>query len=117
MTSPMEPHTRTYSHINGPASELLDRLAVAELCKGWTVYRDASEWRNFRSLFAEEAYVWTSAFPSSPFPSRSLPFCYPIPTSSPFPLPWASERYILRHTVKPKEKTTDKPSLERPQEH
>ena len=60
MASPEEPHSRTYSHINGPTSELLDRLAVAELCKGWPVYRDASEWMNFRSLFTDDAYVWTS---------------------------------------------------------
>lgn len=60
MTSPREPHTKTYSHINGTQSQLLDRLAVAEICKGWPVYRDASEWMNFRSIFAEEATVWTS---------------------------------------------------------
>jgi hypothetical protein len=60
MTSPRESHSRVYSHINGSAADLLDRLAVAELCKGWPVYRDASEWMNFRSLFCKEAYVWTS---------------------------------------------------------
>ena len=60
MTSPLDPHTKSYSHINGPVSELLDRLAVAELCKGWPVYRDASEWANYRSLFADEATVWTT---------------------------------------------------------
>ncbi len=60
MTSPTEPHSKTFSHINGSQSELLDRLTVAELCKGWPVYRDASEWMNFRSIFAEKATVWTS---------------------------------------------------------
>ncbi|CAI4219015.1 unnamed protein product [Parascedosporium putredinis] len=60
MTTPNEPHTQQYSHINGPVEELLDRLAVSELCKGWPVYRDASEWMNFRSLFCEEAHVWTT---------------------------------------------------------
>jgi hypothetical protein len=50
-----------FSHTNGTKEELFDRMAVAELCKGWTVYRDASEWMNFRSLFCKEgAYVWTS---------------------------------------------------------
>lgn len=60
MTSPLDPHTKCYSHINGTVDELLDRLAVAELCKGWPVYRDASEWKNYRSLFTEDATVWTS---------------------------------------------------------
>lgn len=60
MASPDEPHTRMYSHVNGTHSELHDRLAVSELCKGWAVYRDASEWMNFRSMFADDAYVWTS---------------------------------------------------------
>ncbi|KAK4129928.1 hypothetical protein BT67DRAFT_430690 [Trichocladium antarcticum] len=60
MTSPTDPHTTCYSHINGSADELLDRLAVSELCKGWPVYRDASEWKNYRSLFTEDATVWTT---------------------------------------------------------
>ncbi|KAL2255995.1 hypothetical protein VTK26DRAFT_2376 [Humicola hyalothermophila] len=60
MTSPLDPHTKCYSHINGTAEELLDRLAVAELCKGWPVYRDASEWKNYRSLFTDDATVWTT---------------------------------------------------------
>jgi len=60
MTSPLDPHTKAYSHINGSVAELLDRLAVAELCKGWPVYRDASEWANYRSLFSDDATVWTT---------------------------------------------------------
>ncbi|KAK4223895.1 hypothetical protein QBC38DRAFT_36280 [Podospora fimiseda] len=60
MTSPQDPHSKSYSHINGQAEELLDRLAVSELCKGWPVYRDASEWKNYRSLFTEDATVWTT---------------------------------------------------------
>ncbi len=60
MTSPHDPHTKSFSHINGSAELLLDRLTVAELCKGWPVYRDASEWRNFRSIFAPRATVWTT---------------------------------------------------------
>lgn len=62
MATPEEPHRRQYSHVNGPATEMLDRLAVAELCKGWPVYRDNSEWANYRSLFTDDAYVWTSRF-------------------------------------------------------
>ncbi|KAK2039138.1 catabolic 3-dehydroquinase [Colletotrichum somersetense] len=49
-------HTRQYSHIGGNPAELLDRLAVSELCKGWPVYRDAGEWANYRSLFTENAH-------------------------------------------------------------
>ncbi|KAH9899059.1 hypothetical protein F4778DRAFT_782652 [Xylariomycetidae sp. FL2044] len=60
MTSPYDPQAKVYSHINGNQSELLDRLVISELCKGWPVYRDASEWKNFRSLFCNDAYVWTT---------------------------------------------------------
>ncbi|KAI6087282.1 hypothetical protein F4821DRAFT_117042 [Hypoxylon rubiginosum] len=60
MTSPVDPQAKVYSHINGKEAEILDRLAISELCKGWPVYRDASEWKNFRSLFCDEAYVWTT---------------------------------------------------------
>ncbi|KAK1597100.1 catabolic 3-dehydroquinase [Colletotrichum navitas] len=34
-----DPHTRQYSHIGGNPTELLDRLAVSELCKGWPTCR------------------------------------------------------------------------------
>ena len=60
MTSPVDPQPKIWSHINGSPEELLDRLAVSELCKGWSVYRDASEWANYRDLFAKTAHVWTS---------------------------------------------------------
>lgn len=63
MTTPQEPHSRQFSHINGSAAELLDRLAIAELCKGWPIYRDNSEWMNYRSLFTKDAVVWTSISP------------------------------------------------------
>jgi hypothetical protein len=68
MTSSKEPNSKFYSHINGNQDQLLDRLAVAEICKGWPVYRDASEWHNFRNLFAEKATVWTSKFSISASP-------------------------------------------------
>ncbi|KAL0931464.1 catabolic 3-dehydroquinase [Colletotrichum truncatum] len=55
-----DPHALQYSHIGGTTLELLDRFAVSELCKGWPVYRDASEWANYRSLFTDDAYVWTT---------------------------------------------------------
>lgn len=60
MTSPLEPHTKSFSHINGGTSQLLDRFAVTELCKGWPVYRDNSEWMNYRDLFTDSAKVWTT---------------------------------------------------------
>lgn len=50
-----------YSHNNGTNEELLSRFAISELCKGWPVYRDASEWKNYRSIFAKKgAKVWTT---------------------------------------------------------
>ncbi|KAI1122557.1 hypothetical protein F5Y10DRAFT_72199 [Nemania abortiva] len=60
MTSPCDPQVGMYSHINGHPADILDRLTVSELCKGWPVYRDASEWKNFRSLFCHDAFVWTT---------------------------------------------------------
>ncbi|KAH8677829.1 hypothetical protein BX600DRAFT_450866 [Xylariales sp. PMI_506] len=60
MTSPVDPQPKVYSHINGSTQELLDRFAVSEICKGWSVYRDASEWNNYRDLFTENAHVWTT---------------------------------------------------------
>ncbi|KAJ1337291.1 nuclear transport factor 2 family protein [Microdochium nivale] len=60
MTSPRDPQANEYTHVRGTRDDLFDRLTVSELCKGWPVYRDASEWKNYRSLFAEDAYVWTT---------------------------------------------------------
>ncbi|ODV94030.1 hypothetical protein PACTADRAFT_59921 [Pachysolen tannophilus NRRL Y-2460] len=56
-----ETQPSVWSHINGPESEVLDRIRVSELCKGWPVYRDASEWNNFRDLFVDEGgYIFTT---------------------------------------------------------
>lgn len=60
MTSPNDPQPKIYNHLNGTDQEKLDRFAVSELCKGWCVYRDASEWTNYRDLFTKDANVWTS---------------------------------------------------------
>lgn len=59
---PAKETERVYSnHINGNTEEKLARQSIIELCKGWPVYRDFSEWHNYRSLFTrEDAYVWTS---------------------------------------------------------
>jgi len=56
-----EVQPNSYSHINGTSEEILDRYCITELAKGWPVYRDASEWNNYRSLFAEkDAFIWTT---------------------------------------------------------
>ncbi|KAK4082505.1 hypothetical protein Purlil1_11280 [Purpureocillium lilacinum] len=62
MTSPDDPHTKYFPHTNGPTQHLFDRFAVAELCRGWPMFRDNSEWANFRALFVADgdAYVWTT---------------------------------------------------------
>ncbi|KAJ5797270.1 uncharacterized protein N7503_006566 [Penicillium pulvis] len=49
------------SHNNGSTEELLDRFAVSEIVKGWPLYRDASEWNNYRDCFSEEGtYIFTT---------------------------------------------------------
>jgi len=59
--TPKETQPTVWSHINGSPEEILDRYCVSELCKGWPVYRDASEWNNYRDIFAEKgAFVWTT---------------------------------------------------------
>ena len=73
---PEESEPVVTSHINGSTEEILARYCITELCRGWPVYRDASEWKNYRSLFTKEgAYVWTSTSYSSPSP----PFPPPCP--------------------------------------
>lgn len=60
MTTSYEPWPQLYSHLNGTNEEVLDRMKVAELCKGWSVYRDASEWANFKDMFTPDANIWTT---------------------------------------------------------
>jgi hypothetical protein len=60
MTTPLDPHTKQYSHLNGPSDHVIQRLVISELCKGWPMYRDNSEWANFRSMFTDDAHIWTS---------------------------------------------------------
>ena len=56
-----ETQSNSYCHINGSVEDILNRYCVSELCKGWPVYRDASEWNNYRNIFAEkDAFIWTS---------------------------------------------------------
>ncbi|KAJ9201387.1 hypothetical protein DTO164E3_3694 [Paecilomyces variotii] len=56
-----ETQPTVWNHLNGSPDEILDRYCVSELCKGWPVYRDASEWKNFRDLFADKgAFIFTT---------------------------------------------------------
>lgn len=55
-----DPQPYVWNHINGSEKEKLERFAVSEICKGWPVYRDASEWANYRDLFVDGAKIWTS---------------------------------------------------------
>ncbi|TEY68507.1 hypothetical protein BOTCAL_0118g00050 [Botryotinia calthae] len=49
-----------YDHFNGTHDEIPARSCVSDLCKDWPLYHDASEWTNYRSMFAEEgAKAWT----------------------------------------------------------
>ncbi len=76
-----ETQPNTYVHINGTLEEILDRYCVSELCKGWPVYRDASEWNNYRNIFAEKgAFIFTSTSLTTPLPS--LQPTSPHPSSS-----------------------------------
>ncbi|RDW92896.1 nuclear transport factor 2 family protein [Aspergillus mulundensis] len=56
-----ETQPKTWCHLNGSPSEILDRYCVSELCQSWPVYRDASEWRNYRDAFVKDgAFVFTT---------------------------------------------------------
>jgi len=45
---------------NGPDNLALERWKLRELAEGWPMYRDSCEWENFASLFAKNAYVYTT---------------------------------------------------------
>ena len=69
-----ETQPNTWLHLNGTPDQILDRYCVSELLKGWPVYRDASEWKNYRECFADDAYVFTSTpTPTSPVLPRPTP--------------------------------------------
>ncbi|KAL4971191.1 hypothetical protein BDW66DRAFT_146549 [Aspergillus desertorum] len=65
-----------WSHINGSLEEILDRYCVSEIAKGWPVYRDSSEWSNYRDCFAEDgAYIfttWSGGLPIDDFIKTSV---------------------------------------------
>lgn len=69
-----ETQPTSWLHLNGTPDQILDRLCVSELIKGWPVYRDASEWRNLRECFSKDAYVfttWTGGTPIDTFITES----------------------------------------------
>ncbi|KEF51209.1 uncharacterized protein A1O9_12712 [Exophiala aquamarina CBS 119918] len=56
-----ETQPKTFNHFNGSTEEILARYCISELLKGWPVYRDVSEWKNFRSIFTDEgAHIFTT---------------------------------------------------------
>ena len=68
-----EAQPRQYNHLNGSTEEILARFCVSELCQGWPVYRDHSEWKNYRDVFTDDAHVFTSTLLSSRSWSRQVP--------------------------------------------
>lgn len=64
-----ETQPKLWNNINGTPEEILDRHCVAELAKGWPVYRDSSEWKHYRDCFAEEGgYIFTSKHTDTTYP-------------------------------------------------
>ncbi|KAL2842641.1 hypothetical protein BJX68DRAFT_278345 [Aspergillus pseudodeflectus] len=65
-----------WNHINGTPEEILDRHCIAELARGWPVYRDSSEWTHYRDCFAEEGgYIfttWSGGMPIDDFIQTSI---------------------------------------------
>ncbi|KAM6505374.1 hypothetical protein FSOLCH5_014594 [Fusarium solani] len=45
---------------SGTDTDALERFKIREICEGYPLYRDVSDWENFRSIFHEDAYVATS---------------------------------------------------------
>ncbi|GAA6019030.1 hypothetical protein JCM10207_006293 [Rhodosporidiobolus poonsookiae] len=45
---------------NGTVEQKLDRLALRELAEGWPTHRDAWNWKHFRSIFTDDAQLFTT---------------------------------------------------------
>ncbi|BGP21156.1 pathogenesis associated protein pep2 [Rhodotorula toruloides] len=54
------PSPSTTTLFNGPDSAKLDRLVIREICEGWPCHRDARNWRAYRSMFTDDAQVFTT---------------------------------------------------------
>ena len=48
------------NNANGTDADALERCKIREICEGWGAYRDAAEWKSFRSMFHDDAYIATS---------------------------------------------------------
>jgi len=44
------PEHASRNNANGTDQDVLERMKVREICEGWGMYRDAAEWRNYRSM-------------------------------------------------------------------
>jgi len=58
--APLETRPDQAHRLNGNDQEAIDRLKIREICEGWGVYRDGADWKNYRSMFHDDAYVTTS---------------------------------------------------------
>ncbi|KAI9154780.1 PEP2-like protein [Paramyrothecium foliicola] len=45
---------------SGGDAATLERFKIREICEGYPLYRDVSDWENFRAIFHDDAYVATS---------------------------------------------------------
>ncbi|KAK5131085.1 hypothetical protein LTR08_001303 [Meristemomyces frigidus] len=45
---------------NGPIDLAIERFKLRELAEGWPMYRDTCEWENLESIFAPDAYIYTT---------------------------------------------------------
>ncbi|KAJ4179766.1 hypothetical protein NW767_014539 [Fusarium falciforme] len=56
----LQPRGASRNNRSGTDADALERFKIREICEGYPLYRDVSEWENFQSLFHEDAYVATS---------------------------------------------------------
>ncbi|MCJ1253217.1 hypothetical protein MMC24_001028 [Lignoscripta atroalba] len=54
------PEQASRNNSTGTDGDVLERMKVREICEGWGCYRDAAEWKNYRSMFHDDAYIATS---------------------------------------------------------
>ncbi|TKA71570.1 Pea pathogenicity protein 2 [Friedmanniomyces simplex] len=52
---------------NGPTDLAIERFKLRELAEGWPMYRDSCEWENLESIFAPDAYIYTSWTGKTPY--------------------------------------------------
>ena len=54
------PANASRNNATGTDADVIERMKVREICEGWPCHRDAAEWRNYRSMFHDDAYIATS---------------------------------------------------------